>query len=222
MVPEGDLLKNPIHRIFVIINVITLGPIQRVGSSIIEIESISSEALMLKGKLNYLLNRLKTGSEKKFGFQNRKEFSEAIIGEPYQVYIFSEKFLQQGIYSTQNSVNKTVRIIYPVILKGDYIGLLYGITKNGNVEIESFNHPKIANELKKIETIVSSNNPINSKVLLFHPNIRFEFSSYNGELDNVGNGKFIPLLSARRVMKNTLTNRKYSEMNIWQIQRFIK
>lgn len=152
----------------------------------------------------------------------RDDIFQTKLEAPYIVYVFSEVFLSKGAFSTLNSIEPTSKVIYPVSFKEGYIGLLEVELEDGQILFAKFGDSKLAGELKKVEGYYTNKINIENKALVIHPSRKFEFVTFNFFLNELGEELLTPLNSAKRVMKNTLTNRQYSEMSIWQIQRFIK
>ena len=146
-------------KIYQIILIFLIIGITNINAQTNQIGNISRAA---NAELSDYLNKIPVGQENMFGFTNRGDFSQAEIGDPYEVFTLSPEFFDtENITRNKTYIVSTENWRVPIIVNNQHRALLtvskvnnqWSVVKIGAnglaEELDMFNknHPSI-NELK--------------------------------------------------------------------------
>ena len=105
--------------------------------------------------LNWL-EKIPTGEELNFGFNDRDNFKIAEIGTPYEIFTLNSDFFTDGIINTEKQYIESTKIWrVPIVVNNQYKALLTVSNINNKWEVVKIGAKGLANELKEFE----NNNP---------------------------------------------------------------
>jgi len=104
--------------------------------------------LVVSEQLQDWLNKIPTGSESKYGFQNRDEFSSAELGSPFQVFTLSKEFFSEQTRQGKSYLIPTGDWRIPVVIGQEYRALVTVSRDNGNWVIVNLGGSVLARELQ--------------------------------------------------------------------------
>ncbi|MDA1009108.1 MAG: hypothetical protein O3C42_00980 [Bacteroidetes bacterium] len=101
-----------------------------------------------KKELNNYLQKIPVGQENMFGFNNREEFSQAEIGDPYEIYTLNTEFFDaKNIISNKTYIVSTENWRVPIIVNNKYRVLLTISKVNNEWNVVEIGAKGLAEEL---------------------------------------------------------------------------
>jgi len=160
-------------------------------------ETIDEAKLAAQEGLNFFLESIPVGFEKYYGFENREEFSWAILGEPYQMYTIHPDNLIYERPAYTNFIIPLEEWRFPVIYQGCMRTLLTVAKMNGEWKAVAIGGSGIASELDRLEKIYSFGGYRTKRALLRLYQIKADFIAICDDSQKLEDGMFFPLQSAR-------------------------
>jgi len=109
---------------------------------------------MMKETQNELpswLNKIPGGNESNYGFSNRDEFSQAILGKPYQVFTLSDEFFKGELRPGQSYLKATGEWRIPIMVNRENRVLVTIFKKNKHWKIVELGARGLSHELQEFE-----------------------------------------------------------------------
>ena len=167
------------------------------------VQQVANEQLM-----DYLI-KIPFGQEKMFGFNNREEFFQAKIGNPYEVFTLSKEFFDDtNIKRDKSYIVSTGNWRVPIIVDNEYNALLTVSKENNKWSVVKIGAKGLANELEGFE---QNHLSINIRNIL-------RVFQIKGDFILTSNNKLYPLTSA----SNALLIDRNTSYSTYEILTLIK
>ncbi|MCK9220562.1 MAG: hypothetical protein M0P47_10995 [Bacteroidales bacterium] len=145
------------------------------------------------------LARIPVGDEISYGFQNREEFSRAVLGTPVEVFVLGKNFYTQTDREIQLTSIGEWRI--PVVVDQKNCALVTVIKQNGEWKIVDFGAAGLAGELNNFGKQLTDEQFRKIKMIRIYQPLS-DFLFYDDPLSNPDQIVLLPFRSASQYLES--------------------